>query len=85
MTPTNFNLFNEVYNQSNNFFTYRTLNHNKFSLNNFPNTITWTKTKVLGELTDTWTNITVTSVLDLDGDKGPITALRRINNEIYCF
>ena len=36
MTPTNFNLFNKVYNQSNNFFNYNYLNSNKFNLNKFP-------------------------------------------------
>lgn len=51
----------------------------------FPNSITWTKTKTNGELTDSWTNITLASVLDLDGDKGKIRALRRFNNELIAF
>ena len=85
MTPTNFNLLNNVYSQSNNFFTYRTINPNKLNLNDFHNTITWTKTKTAGELTDTWTNITLASTLDLDGDKGKIRALRRFNDNIIAF
>jgi len=85
MSPINFNLLNKVYTQSNNFFNYRAINHNKLELDNFSNTITWTKTKTLGELTDTWANITLASTLDMDGDKGTINALRRFNNEIYCF
>lgn len=40
MTPTNFNMMNPVYNQANNFFNYRAINHSKFNLNYFPNTIT---------------------------------------------
>lgn len=85
MTPTNFNLLNQVYSQQNNFFNYRTVNPNKLNLDNFHNSITWTKTKTAGELVDTWTNITLASVLDLDGDKGSVRALRRFNNNLISF
>lgn len=80
ITPENFNLMNDVYSQPNNFFNYRTTNPNKLNLDNFHNSITWTKTKTAGELIDTWTNITLASTLDFDGDKGSITALRMHNN-----
>lgn len=85
VTPTNFNLMNDVYSQQNNFFNYRTVNPNKLSLDNFHNSITWTKTKTAGELVDTWTNITLASTLDLDGDKGSVRALRRFNNNLIAF
>lgn len=85
ITPANFNQVNEVYSQANNFFSYRGLNYNKINLNNFNNSITWTKTKTIGELIDTWTNITLASSLDLDGDKGPVRALKRFNNNIIAF
>lgn len=85
ITPENFNLMNDVYSQPNNFFNYRTINPNKLNLDNFHNSITWTKTKTAGELVDTWTNITLASTLDLDGDKGTIRALRRFNNNIFAF
>ena len=85
ITPENFNLMNDVYSQPNNFFNYRTINPNKLNLDNFHNSITWTKTKTIGELTDTWTNITLASTLDLDGDKGTVRALRRLNNNILAF
>lgn len=85
ITPENFNLMNDVYSQPNNFFNYRTINPNKLNLNNFHNSITWTKTKTAGELIDTWTNITLASTLDLDGDKGNVRALRRFNNNIFAF
>lgn len=84
ITPENFNLMNDVYSQSNNFFNYRTINSNKLNLDNFHNSITWTKTKTAGELVDTWTNITLASTLDLDGDKGNVRALRRFNNSIIA-
>lgn len=85
ITPENFNLVNDVYSQPNNFFNYRTINPNKLNLDNFHNSITWTKTKTAGELADTWTNITLASTLDLDGDKGTVRALRRFNNNIFAF
>lgn len=85
VTRNNFNLINDVYNQDNNFFVYRGLNTDKINLNSFPNTITWTKTKINGELIDTWTNITLASTLDLDGDKGELRKLDKINNMILAF
>lgn len=85
MTPTNFNMMNPVYNQANNFFNYRAINHGKFNLNYFPNTITWTKEKQLGSIIDTWTNITMASTLDLDGDKGEVVSLNTFKNEIFAF
>ena len=85
ITPANFNLINDVYTQQNNFFNYRTINPDKLNLDNFHNSITWTKTKTAGELVDTWTNITLASTLDLDGDKGSVRALRRFNNNILAF
>ena len=85
ITPENFNLMNDVYSQPNNFFNYRTINPNKLNLDNFHNSITWTKTKTVGELVDTWTNITLASILDLDGDKGSVRALRRFNNNLIAF
>ena len=85
VTPTNFNLINNVYSQQNNFFNYRTINLNKLNLDNFHNSITWTKTKTAGELIDTWTNITLASTLDLDGDKGDVRAIRRFNNNLIAF
>ncbi len=85
ITPENFNLMNDVYSQPNNFFNYRTINPNKLNLDNFHNSITWTKNKTAGELVDTWTNITLASTLDLDGDKGTVRALRRFNNNIFAF
>lgn len=85
MTPENFNKVNKVYSQKNNFFNYRGINHSKFNLNYFPNTVTWTKEKQLGSIIDTWTNITMASTLDLDGDKGEVTSLNTYNNEIFCF
>ena len=80
---TNFNLINKSYTQRNNFFNYRQIEDE--GVNNFPNQIIISKTKVLGEDVDSWTNITLASVFDLDGDKGKLNAIRKINNDLYCF
>lgn len=80
---TNFNLINKSYTQRNNFFNYRQIEDE--GVNNFLNQITISKTKVLGEDVDSWTNITLASVFDLDGDKGKLNAIRKINNDLYCF
>lgn len=80
---TNFNLINKSYTQRNNFFNYRQIEDE--GVNKFPNQITISKTKVLGEDIDSWTNITLANVFDLDGDKGKLNAIRKINNDLYCF
>ena len=85
MSPINFNLLNHVYSQNNNFFSYRTLDKTLFNIDTYKNYITWTKKKTPGEEVDTWTNITLANVLDLDGDKGNITALKRFNNSLFAF
>lgn len=83
--PTNFNLFNPVYSQKDNFFNYRILDSDMYKLNNFPNTITWSKEKHVGEDIDSWTNITMASTLDLDGTKGKVTKLITFKDQIFAF
>lgn len=85
MTPINFNKINMAYSQRDNFFTYRSINHDVFNIDRFPTTITWSKEKFLGELVDNWSHITMASTQELDGDKGEITSLNVFNNEIFCF
>ena len=85
MSPSNFNLINKVYSQQDNYLSYKGLEYDYMSSNVFPSTITLTEEKQAGAKIDKWTNITVASTLDLDGDKGEITSLNKLNNEIYCF
>lgn len=85
MSPVNFNKINPVYSQMDNFFSYRILDTDYYKLNSFPNSITWSKEKQPASIVDTWTNITLANVLDLDGDKGSVTALKVWNDNIYCF
>ena len=85
ISSTNFNLLNPVYTQKNNFFNYRILDKDFYKLNNFQNSITWTREKTLAESVDTWTNLTMTNTLDVDGDLGKVNSLNVFNNELYCF
>lgn len=85
MTPKNFNLLNEVYSQKDNFFNYRILDEDYYKQNVFANQITWSKEKHAGEDIDTWTNITLANTLDMDGEKGKVTALRTWNEYLLCF
>ena len=84
-SPNNINLVNLAYTQTNSFFSYRGTNVNKVNSTFFPNTITWSKTKTMGETIDTWTGINLASTLDMDGDKGRVRALRRYNNDLLSF
>lgn len=85
MSPVNFNLLNPVYNNKDNFFNYRVLDEDYYTLNKFSNQITWSKEKQNAADIDLWTNITMANTFDLDGTMGEISALRTWRDTIYCF
>ena len=85
MSPTNFNLMNPVYSQLNNFFSYKIQDDDYYRNNVFPNQLTWSLTKTPGADVDLWSNVNLGSVLDMDGSKGVITSLRRMNEMLLCF
>lgn len=85
MTPKNFNLLNNVYSQYDSFFNYRLLDNDYYALNNFPASIMWSLQKQSASTVDNWTTITMANILDLDGSKGAVNALRVWNDNIYCF
>ena len=85
MSPTNFNLMNPVYSQIDNFFSYKIQDDNYYKDTSFPNQITWSKTKTSGADVDLWTNMTLASMLEFDGDKGPINKLLRFNDQLLAF
>lgn len=85
MTPQNFNLINPVYSQMDNFFSYKIIDEDSYKNTAFPNTITWTKTKQNGADVDLWTNITLANTLEMDGDKGEVNKLVRMNNQLLAF
>ena len=84
-SPKNFNLHNPVYSQMNNFFNYKIMDEDTYRSTEFPNTITWTKTKQSGADVDLWTNITMANTLELDGDKGEVHKLIKFNDQLLAF
>lgn len=85
VSPANFNLLNKVYSQQDNYFTYKTLEKDFKELDDFHNTIIWSKQKTNSEDVDTWTNFSLLSTLDLDGNKGKVVSLNTFSNNIICF
>ena len=85
MSPINFNLINKSYTQSNNFFSYTSLDPLSAKLEEFPNEITWTQPKNSGEDTDIWTYLTLASVADADGTLGEITKIINNNDNLILF
>jgi len=83
--PSNWNLMNPVYNQKDNFMTYHGLDLSKFSVNNFPNSFTWTLTKSAGDEIDKWTQITLANTLDVDMNRGQITKIIGLQDNLLCF
>ncbi len=84
MDYANFGSINTVYSQQNNFLA-GTDYDDDLNLDTYPSSITWTSQKNSGAEIDEWTHITMASSLALDGDKGPVNALRRFQNSILSF
>lgn len=82
---SNFWLINNVYNQKDNFMVYHELDLSKNSINNFPNSFTWTLTKWAGDEVDKWTQITLANTMDVDGSKGNITKILKFQDQLLCF
>lgn len=85
MSPRNFNLMNDVYTQRDNFYSYQKSGNNSESQLTYPNQIYYSKTKNSGDDVDMYTNVTLASTLEMDGSKGEINAIRRFNNNLWCF
>ena len=85
MSPTNFNLINDIYTQRDNFFNYRIYDSEYYENSRFANQVTWSTEKAAASDTDPWTNITLANTLDMYGEKGRVTALKAWNEYLVCF
>lgn len=84
--PTNFNLYNHPgYEQSNQFFTYKTVDYDRYGISRYPNLITWSLEKKMGADIDAWTSMHMLSTADLDGKLGEVTKLATFNDTLYGF
>ena len=78
--PSNFNLFNSVYDSYNNIFQYNIINKDS-STTEYPNQVIWTLTKnYLGDV-DTWTECNMASVANCSNE---ITKLKLFNNNLLA-
>lgn len=84
INPTNFNLYNPVYNQKDNLFQYEYLKESEL-LQNFQNQVCWSEVKTLGEELDTWSHINVGNNIDFNGEYGVLTAGINLYNNLYFF
>ena len=85
MRPEIFNLLNPVYSQQDNFFTSRKTDIEKEETLKYPNHVAYSQTKTSGADVDEWTHLTLASILEMDGDKGEVKALKRLNDSVICF
>ena len=79
-----FNSINKAYTRQDSFNTSVVLDSSD-TTTSYPTQFTWTKEKTPGEDIDTWTNITLSGIQTLDGDKGPLRAIRRFQNSLIAF
>lgn len=82
--PNNINVYNSSYNQSNNIFSSRVLD-SKFDLKDYPNSYTWSLSKVNTADIDNWTKGLMINVESLDGTRGPLNKLKLWNDYLIAF
>lgn len=85
MAPQNFNLLNTAYSQTDNFFLGRKTGVEDSGDLSYPNQIYYSKTKTSGADVDMYTNVTLASMLEMDGDKGSVNAIKRLNDQLISF
>ena len=84
--PTTFNLFNHPgYEQTNQFFTFKAIDYDRYRNLNYPNLVSFTTEKKPGADVDAWTSVPMTSTFDLKGDLGEITKLASFNDTLLSF
>ena len=80
MHSENFNMINKAYTQKD-ILTSNVVDSTS-PVRRYPNSITWTLTKVFGEDIDSWTKLTNTSMLNLDGDQGELQKIINYQNSL---
>lgn len=82
--PTNFNLINNVYSQTNNYFNY-TILEDKFKQLEYNNQIAFSLQKTPTSDIDIWTNITLASTFNLNGLYGKLNRIVNFNDVLVTF
>ena len=77
-------IFNNVYSQDDNFFTYQVLDE-KFSKNHFEADIVWSLTKNNLDDIDNWTCLLSSNEMSLDGRYGAVRKVLNVNDVLVTF
>lgn len=83
-TPQNFNLYNPVYSQKDNFFEYRVLDEDYYKQSVYTTSVTWSLTKSNNSIIDTWCNINFVNNIKLSEQGGNLNKLSVWNEYIIC-
>lgn len=82
---TEYQKYNTVYSQESNLIIRRDLDYKFKKVEAFDTNVISTKTKIPGEIIDSWTDLQPNNVLTLDGKYGPINNLISFKDELYTF
>ena len=85
MNPNNFNIINNGYTQDDIYFAQQNVQNIGAEAENYNTSIIWSEPKINGEEVDSWLQFNSTSIYNLDGSLGSVTALKKFNNELYVF
>lgn len=84
--PANFGLYNHPgYEQTNQFFTFKAIDYDRYRSLNHPNLVSFTTEKKPGADVDAWTSVPMTATFDLKGELGEITKLTTFNDTLLSF
>jgi len=87
--PTNTNLFNDVYNQTNNIFEYNITDlassESGEIVSKFSNQFAWSLAKSPLQQVDVWTNITMSAIQQVNGQYGPINEITKLGDTLVLF
>ncbi len=82
--PTNFNLFNAVYNKTDNLFQYKITDEAK-QLSSYPTQVVWSLTKTPMSTVDSWTSISAVNYLNLNGSFNALTKIINSSDTLLAF
>lgn len=83
--PTNFNKFNKVYTQKNNYFSYSILDKDFYKNNEYNTMFIWSNSKTYSEGFDSFTRITQTNSQYLPGQNLSLINFSIFNHNLYVF
>lgn len=74
-----------MYSQTDNFFNYTILDTDYYNLYKYAQMVAWSTAKSNASDVDPWTTVSLSSTLEIDGTKGPITSIVADKDMLYAF